>query len=107
MRSVSPTPGLAAGVLQVSGLTFPRTPFAGNYRITFVKPAHIDSAIDLAGGFIVPPFDEAHNHNAEPTLERLSEETRDEIEVQSQADEWFDRRFCRSQRRRRAEHLVR
>jgi hypothetical protein len=29
------------------------------------RPAHIDSVIDLAGGYIVPPFGEAHNHNIE------------------------------------------
>ena len=26
----------------------------------------MDSIIDLAGGFVVPPFGEAHNHNIEP-----------------------------------------
>ncbi|MBI3790741.1 MAG: hypothetical protein HY275_07660 [Gemmatimonadetes bacterium] len=27
-------------------------------------PSRVDSVIDLAGGFVVPPFGEAHNHNA-------------------------------------------
>jgi amidohydrolase family protein len=35
-------------------------------NLTFRKPARIESAIDLAGGFVVPPFGEAHNHNVEP-----------------------------------------
>ncbi len=29
------------------------------------RPAHVDSTIDLAGKFIVPPYGEAHNHNIE------------------------------------------
>ena len=28
-------------------------------------PAHVDSSIDLQGGYVVPPFAEAHNHNVE------------------------------------------
>lgn len=34
-------------------------------RLTFRRPAHIDGAIDLHHGFVVPPFAEAHNHNVE------------------------------------------
>jgi imidazolonepropionase-like amidohydrolase len=34
-------------------------------RLTSSKPARVDSVIDLAGKFIVPPFGEAHNHNVE------------------------------------------
>jgi len=33
--------------------------------LTSRKPARVDSVIDLAGKFIVPPFGEAHNHNVE------------------------------------------
>jgi predicted amidohydrolase YtcJ len=29
------------------------------------RPARIDTTIDLNGGFVVPPFGEAHNHNIE------------------------------------------
>jgi hypothetical protein len=29
------------------------------------RPPAIDSSIDLAGGYVVPPFGEAHNHNVE------------------------------------------
>lgn len=34
-------------------------------RLTKVKPAVVDERIDLKGGFVVPPFGEAHNHNVE------------------------------------------
>jgi imidazolonepropionase-like amidohydrolase len=33
--------------------------------LTSRKPARVDSVIDLAGKFIVPPFGEAHNHNVD------------------------------------------
>lgn len=29
------------------------------------RPARVDSVIDLAGGWVVPPYGEAHNHNVE------------------------------------------
>lgn len=34
-------------------------------RLTKAKPAVVDERIDLKGGFVVPPFGEAHNHNVE------------------------------------------
>jgi imidazolonepropionase-like amidohydrolase len=34
-------------------------------RLTRNKPSVVDAVIDLAGGFVVPPFGEAHNHNVE------------------------------------------
>lgn len=34
-------------------------------RFTSKKPAQVDSVIDLKNWFIVPPFGEAHNHNAD------------------------------------------
>lgn len=34
-------------------------------RLTKTKPAVVDERIDLKGGFVVPPFGEAHNHNVE------------------------------------------
>lgn len=33
-------------------------------RLTDRRPSTVDSVIDLAGAFVVPPFGEAHNHNA-------------------------------------------
>lgn len=40
-----------------------RTVYSINGRFTFKKPARVDSTLDLAGAWIVPPFGEAHNHN--------------------------------------------
>jgi hypothetical protein len=34
--------------------------------LTFRKPGSIDTVVDLCGGYVVPPFGEAHNHNVEP-----------------------------------------
>jgi len=34
--------------------------------ITFRKPPSIDAVVDFGGGYVVPPFGEAHNHNVEP-----------------------------------------
>ena len=38
-------------------------------RITTDRPARVDTTIDLAGGFVVPPFGEAHNHNIDFSTE--------------------------------------
>lgn len=42
-----------------------RTAYAVDGVLTFEPPAHVDSTIHLAGGYVVPPFGEAHNHNVE------------------------------------------
>lgn len=34
-------------------------------RMTSDRPARVDSVIDLGGGWVVPPFGEAHNHNVD------------------------------------------
>jgi Amidohydrolase family len=34
-------------------------------RLSTRRPARVDSVIDLAGGWVVPPFGEAHNHNVD------------------------------------------
>lgn len=34
-------------------------------RLTEAKPKKVDEVIDLTGGFVIPPFGEAHNHNVE------------------------------------------
>lgn len=39
------------------------TMYSVNARFTLVKPSRIDTAINLSGLFVVPPFAEAHNHN--------------------------------------------
>ena len=42
-----------------------RIGYSVGVSLTFHRPAHIDETIDLQGGFVVPPFGEAHNHNVE------------------------------------------
>jgi hypothetical protein len=42
-----------------------RTAFAVDGVLSFAPPARVDATIDLAGGYVVPPFGEAHNHNIE------------------------------------------
>jgi len=42
-----------------------RTAYVDSGILSFRRPARIESSIDLAGGYVVPPFGEAHNHNVE------------------------------------------
>lgn len=42
-----------------------RIAYAVNGTLTFARPARVDSTLDLAGGYVIPPFGEAHNHNVE------------------------------------------
>lgn len=42
-----------------------RTAYVVNGAITFARPARVDSTVELAGGYVIPPFGEAHNHNVE------------------------------------------
>jgi len=50
-----------------NGHSFARTPaYAVDGNLTFRRPARIGSHIDLGGGYVLPPFGEAHNHNVEP-----------------------------------------
>jgi imidazolonepropionase-like amidohydrolase len=39
--------------------------YTADGRLRKEKPAHVDTIIDLTGGFVIPPFGEAHNHNVE------------------------------------------
>jgi hypothetical protein len=48
------------------GATFePRTVYTVGDTLTMERPVRIDETIDLASGYVVPPFAEAHNHNIE------------------------------------------
>jgi len=38
-------------------------------RLTRAKPARVEETLDLADGFVVPPFAEAHNHNVQDDAE--------------------------------------
>lgn len=49
-----------------NGVSFDeRAAYAVNGTLTFARPARIDSTVELHGGYVVPPFGEAHNHNVE------------------------------------------
>ena len=49
-----------------------RTGYAVDGTLTFRHPPHVDRKIDLDGGYVIPPFGEAHNHNVE-TLNSIEE----------------------------------
>lgn len=40
-----------------------RTVYASQRRLQFTPPAKVDSVVDLAGAYVIPPLCEAHNHN--------------------------------------------
>ncbi len=49
-----------------NGETFiDRTMYSVNGMFTVRKPSRVDSVMDLNGGYVVPPFADAHNHNVE------------------------------------------
>lgn len=49
------------------GKTFhAKTAYAVNGNLTFHRPARVEAKVDLGGGYVLPPFGEAHNHNVEP-----------------------------------------
>lgn len=43
------------------------TRYVVNARLSLTRPSVVDSVIDVEGGWIVPPFGEAHNHNVSYT----------------------------------------
>ncbi|MGH9201766.1 MAG: hypothetical protein ACRD2A_11090 [Vicinamibacterales bacterium] len=42
-----------------------RVMYAVNGVFQTQRPAAVDTMLDLQGGYVVPPFGEAHNHNIE------------------------------------------
>lgn len=51
--------------LWLDGETFvARTVYVEKARLRLTPPATIDEVVDLDGGYVVPPFAEAHTHNA-------------------------------------------
>jgi hypothetical protein len=53
--------------LWFDGETFvPRTVYSIDGNLASQRPASVESTVDLAGGYVAPPFGEAHNHNVEP-----------------------------------------
>jgi cytosine/adenosine deaminase-related metal-dependent hydrolase len=58
------------GGLWFDGTTFREDGFyVVDGRLTRERPAHVDRTLDLADGFVVPPFGEAHNHNVQDGAE--------------------------------------
>jgi hypothetical protein len=51
----------------------PDTRYVVDGRLTHRRPPHVDSVVDLAGRWIVPPFGEAHNHNVDYTTPRRTD----------------------------------
>ena len=43
-----------------------RAMFSVDGRLSTSRPAEVESVVDLAGGYVVPPFAEGHNHWLEP-----------------------------------------
>jgi imidazolonepropionase-like amidohydrolase len=63
------------------GKNFQRQTFyAVDGVLTKRRPSEIDETIDLAGGFVIPPFAEAHNHNLGSAIYLNREFTRQMIE---------------------------
>jgi hypothetical protein len=50
-----------------------KTAYVVNGVLEFAQPARVDSTVDLGGGYVIPPFGEAHNHNLEhsPAADRI------------------------------------
>ena len=40
-----------------------RTAYVADGKLTFVRPTSVRGTLDLAGGYVIPPLTEAHNHN--------------------------------------------
>src|SRR5687767_7735918 len=63
------------GVAYVNGQWFDgtgfhrKTMYVANGVFVSTAPVTIDSTVDLAGGFVVPPFADAHQHLSGPPIE--------------------------------------
>ncbi len=69
----SPPPP-AHGVAYIGGLWFngttftPKTMYVANGVLHPTAPLAIDSTVNLAGGYVVPPFSDAHQHIVDPRI---------------------------------------
>lgn len=74
-----------------------RTVYVSHGRISFNAPDQIDTTYDLAGGYVVPPFAEAHNHDLTTSFEpqeRINEYLQDGVfytKMQSAFSKGFDK----------------
>lgn len=46
----------------------PRTMYVVNGTLRTRRPARVDTVVDLAGGYVVPPFADAHQHLVDPRI---------------------------------------
>lgn len=69
------TPAPAHGVEYRGGLWFdgngfrPRTMYVADGVLHSSRPQQVDSVVDLGGGYVVPPFGDAHQHLIDPRIE--------------------------------------
>src|SRR6476619_478944 len=69
------TPRAEHGVAYANGKWFDGTRFrettmyAADGVFLGGKPLKVDSTVDLAGGFVVPPFGDAHQHLIDPRID--------------------------------------
>src|SRR5688572_29546759 len=70
------TPQAAHGVEYRNGVWFdgtkfvPMTMYVANGVFHSRPPAQVDSVVDLAGGYVVPPFADAHQHLVDPRIDQ-------------------------------------
>jgi len=69
------TPAPAHGVEYRGGLWFdgtrftPRTMYVADGVFHSARPQQVDSVVDLRGGYVVPPFSDAHQHLIDPRID--------------------------------------
>jgi hypothetical protein len=74
-----------------------RTVYVSDGRLSFTAPDQVEISYDLAGGYVIPPFAEAHNHDLTTDFEpqqRISEYLRDGVfyaKMQSAFSKYFER----------------
>jgi predicted amidohydrolase YtcJ len=61
---------LRSGHWFVSDQFVDRTVWVVGSQFRLARPDHVDSVVDLGGGYVVPPFAEGHNHWLEPNAIR-------------------------------------
>ena len=73
--SIGAAPLVAQGVAYRGGLWFdgskfvPKTMYVVDGVFRTHAPARVDSVVDLAGGYVVPPFADAHQHLIDPRID--------------------------------------
>ena len=58
-----PTYQFANGFWLDGGRFVKQVAYANQSKLQFTRPARVDTVVDLAGAYVIPPLCEAHNHN--------------------------------------------